>query len=139
MLLSVRMLCRRSASLMKMTRRSSDMANMSYGEAAHFSSFGYLAATVSEQDADIAVETVAGVTSFNASAARLGMPLADLDDRIAVLPAGYGVETIDHLLDEHDTLVLLKVKPLLDDIIDLLDHPEACRAIQQLARLSATE
>ena len=92
------------------------------GDASTYSSFGYLAEAVSGRDADIAVEVVAGITSFSASAARLRMPLADLDDRMAILPAGYGVETIDHVLNEHDTLVLLKVKPLLDDIIDLLER-----------------
>ena len=39
---------------------------------------------------------------------------------IAIIPAGYGIKTISHLLDEFDTLILLKVKPLLDEIIDLL-------------------
>jgi len=37
-----------------------------------------------------------------------------------VIPAAYGVPVIDRLLDEFDTLVLLKVKPLLDEVIDLL-------------------
>jgi hypothetical protein len=39
-----------------------------------------------------------------------------------VIPAAYGVEVIDHLLDEFDTLVLLKVKPLVDEVIELLEQ-----------------
>ncbi len=108
--------------VLRVLYRGTDVLFLVEGDASTYSSFGYLAGAVSELDADIAVETVAGVTSFSASAARLRMPLADLDDRMAILPAGYGVETIDHLLNEHDTLVLLKVKPLLDDIIDLLER-----------------
>jgi len=108
--------------VLRVLHRGTDVLFLVEGDASTYSSFGYLAAAVSERDADITAETVAGVTSFNASAARLRMPLADLDDRIAILPAGYGVDTIDQLLDEHDTLVLLKVKPLLDDIIDLLER-----------------
>jgi len=108
--------------VLEILHRGTDVLFLVEGDASTYSSFGYLVGAVSERDADIAVETIAGVTSYNASAARLRMPLADLDDRMAILPAGYGVDTIDHLLDEHDTLVLLKVKPLLDDLIDLLER-----------------
>ena len=108
--------------VLQVLQEGTDVLFLVEGDASTYSSFGYLAGTLSELDGKIEIETVAGVTSFNASAARLRMPLADLDDRMAILPAGYGVETIDHLLDEHDTLVLLKVKPLLDAIIDLLER-----------------
>ncbi|WP_089724212.1 precorrin-2 C(20)-methyltransferase [Candidatus Thiosymbion oneisti] len=101
-------------------RQGRDVLFLVEGDASIYSSFGYLARTLTALDPDTRVETVAGVSSFSASAARLQMPLTDLDDRMAILPAGYGTDTVDHLLDEFDTLVLLKVKPLLDDIIDLL-------------------
>ena len=87
-----------------------------------YSTFGHLARTVTALDAGIRVEVVAGVTSYQAAAAHLGLALADADDTLAILPAGYGIHTIDHLLDEFDSLVLLKVKPLLGDIIALLER-----------------
>jgi len=106
--------------VLPLLRRGTDVLFLAEGDTSTYSSFGYLADAVSALDPEIAVEAVAGVTSFHAAAARLGVPLVDLDNRMAVLPAGYGIAVIDHLLDEHDTLVLLKVKPLLDDLIDLL-------------------
>nr|VFK61076.1 MAG: precorrin-2 C(20)-methyltransferase [Candidatus Kentron sp. UNK]VFK69568.1 MAG: precorrin-2 C(20)-methyltransferase [Candidatus Kentron sp. UNK] len=92
------------------------------GDASTYSTFGPLARTVISLEETARVETVAGVSSFHAAAARLNMPLADTDDTVAIVPAGYGVATIDQLLDRFDTLVLLKVKPLLDDVIDLLEE-----------------
>jgi precorrin-2/cobalt-factor-2 C20-methyltransferase len=103
-------------------RRGTDVIFLVEGDASTYSSFGNLARTILEVEPGTAVEAVAGVTSYSAEAARVQTPLADVDDRMAVLPAGYGIETIDHLLDQFDTLVLLKVKPLLDDIIDLLER-----------------
>lgn len=47
-------------------------------------------------------------------------PLAEEDDTFAVIPAAYGIDVIARLLPDFDTLILLKVKPLLDDLIDLL-------------------
>lgn len=91
------------------------------GDASTYSTFGHLARHVKQLEASIDVETIAGVSSFNAAAARLQFPLAEVDDTVAILPANYGIETIDQLLNDFDTLVLMKVKPLLDDIIALLE------------------
>ncbi len=104
------------------------------GDASTYATFGHLARTVRGLDATVPIETVAGVPSFNAAAARLQMPLADADDTLAVLPAGYGVAMLDRLLDDFDTLVLLKVKPLLDTILDWLERRELldhCRFIEK--------
>ncbi len=90
------------------------------GDASTYSTFGHLARTVKSLDETIEIDTVAGVPSFNAAAARLNIPLADVDDTVAILPAGYGLDVISNRLANFDTLILLKVKPLLDDIIDLI-------------------
>lgn len=90
------------------------------GDASTFSTFQHLAKTVKGLDETIEIETIPGVPSFNAAAARAEIPLADTDDTVAIIPAGYGLEMIDSLLNDFDTLVLLKVKPILDDIIELL-------------------
>jgi precorrin-2/cobalt-factor-2 C20-methyltransferase len=68
------------------------------------------------------VETIPGVSSCAAAAAARGTTLAEEDETLAVIPAAYGVDIIDHLLDEFDTLVLMKVKPLVDEVIDLLEQ-----------------
>ena len=102
--------------------RGRDVCFLVEGDASTYSTFGHLARTVTALDPAVRVEVIAGVTSYQAAAAHLGVALADADDTLAILPAGYGVHTIDHLLDEFDALVLLKVKPLLDDIIALLER-----------------
>ena len=111
---------RAAEAVIETLHRGEDLLFLVEGDASTYSTFGHLARTVQALDESIEVETIAGVPSFNAAAARLQMPLADVDDTIAIIPAGYGIKTISHLLDEFDTLILLKVKPLLDEIIDLL-------------------
>lgn len=90
------------------------------GDASTYSTFGHLARTVRALDEQVVIETIAGVSSFNAAAARVAMPLAETDETVAIIPASYGIGMIERLLADFDTLVLLKVKPLLDDILDLL-------------------
>jgi len=98
-----------------------DVVFLVEGDASTFSTFQHLAKTVLALDEQANVETIAGVSSFHAAAARAKMPLADTDDTVAIIPAGYGIDMIAAQLKHFDTLVLLKVKPLLDDIIDLLE------------------
>lgn len=99
-----------------------DLVFLVEGDASTFATFGHLARVVRELAPEVEVETIPGVSSFAAAAAASGTTLAEEDETLAVIPAAYGVDIIDHLLDEFDTLVLLKVKPLVDEIIELLER-----------------
>lgn len=101
-----------------------DLVFLVEGDASTFATFGHLARVVRELAPEVEVETIPGVSSFAAAAASTGTTLAEEDETFAVIPAAYGVGVIDHLLDEFDTLALLKVKPLLDEILDLLERRE---------------
>lgn len=103
-------------------RAGRDVCFLVEGDASTYSTFGYLARTVAALDNGVPIEIIAGVSSYHAAAAQLHMPLADNDDAIAIIPAAYGIDSIERMLDDFDTLVLLKVKPLLDDVLTLLER-----------------
>ena len=86
-----------------------DLVFLVEGDASTFATFGHLARVVRELVPDIEVETIPGVSSFTAAAAATGLPLAEEDETLAIIPAAYGTGVIDHMLDEFDTLILLKV------------------------------
>lgn len=111
---------RAADTVMTWLQQGRDVLFLVEGDASTYSTFNHLSRTVQGMDPDAGVEVIAGVSSFHAAAARVNMPLTDVDDTLAVIPAGYGIHMIDRLLADFDSLVLLKVKPLLDDIIDLL-------------------
>jgi len=94
-----------------------DVAFLVEGDASTYAAFGYLSKAVKALDATVVTQTIPGVSAYHAAAARLGTPLGDNDDAVAILPAAYGVAVLDRLLNDFDTLVLLKVKPLLDELI----------------------
>ena len=99
-----------------------DLVFLVEGDASTFATFGHLARVARELAPEIEVETIPGVSSFAAAAATTGMPLAEDDETLAIIPAAYGTGVIDHMLDEFDTLILLKVKPLLDEVLELLER-----------------
>lgn len=90
------------------------------GDASTYATFGHLERTLRGLDARIEIEIVPGVTSFHAACAELQIPFSEQDDTVAIVPAAYGVGMVEGLLEDFDTLVLMKVKPLLDDLIELL-------------------
>ena len=99
-----------------------DLVFLVEGDASTFATFGHLARVVRERVPQVEVETIPGVSSFAAAAASTGTTLAEEDETFAIIPAAYGVAVINHLLDEFDTLALLKVKPLVDEVIELLEQ-----------------
>ena len=111
---------RAAARTVELLAEGRDLIFLVEGDASTFATFGHLARVVRELVPGVEVETIPGVSSFAAAAAATGTTLAEEDETFAIIPAAYGVGVIDHLLDEFDALALLKVKPLVDEIIDLL-------------------
>jgi len=103
-------------------RAGRDVLFLVEGDASTYATFGHLERTLRALDERVGVDIVPGVTSFHASCARLGVPFAEQDDTVAIVPAAYGVDMVERLLDDFDTLVLMKVKPLIDDLIALLER-----------------
>jgi len=113
---------RAAVQTVELLAKGRDLVFLVEGDASTFATFGHLARVVRELVPNVEVETIPGVSSFAAAAATTGTTLAEEDETFAIIPAAYGVEVIDHLLDEFDTLALLKVKPLVDEIIELLER-----------------
>src|SRR5205807_7424691 len=55
--------------------------------------------------------------SASAAAARAGLPVARLDEQVAVVPAAYGLERLPALLDDFATVFLLKVHSSFDKLL----------------------
>ncbi|MBI1878440.1 MAG: precorrin-2 C(20)-methyltransferase [Chloroflexi bacterium] len=72
----------------------------------------------------ISIEILPGVTSFAAAAARAQFPLSATSDRVAILPASYETDAtqLRQLLADYDTVILLKVGPVLPQILVALEE-----------------
>ncbi|CRI67297.1 Cobalt-factor II C20-methyltransferase / precorrin-2 C20-methyltransferase [Thiocapsa sp. KS1] len=98
----------------------SDVVFLVEGDASTYSTFGHLARAVRARDPRIQVRVIPGVSSFNAAAATAGQALADGEEPLAVFSAPEAMRDLDGLLAHFDALVLLKVRPVLDALIDAL-------------------
>lgn len=97
-----------------------DVAFITIGDPLLYSTFIYLLRIFRESYPQIAIEIIPGISSINTSAAVACVPLAEADERIAIIPATAGMEKVIEALATYDTVVLLKVKPLFGELLEVL-------------------
>jgi len=97
-----------------------DVAFITIGDPLLYSTFIYLLRIFRASWPQIAIEIVPGISSINNAAAVACFPLAEADERIAIIPATAGLEKVIEALAAYDTVVLLKVKPLFGELLQVL-------------------
>ncbi|MDD2365616.1 MAG: precorrin-2 C(20)-methyltransferase [Desulfuromonadaceae bacterium] len=96
------------------------VAFITIGDPLFYSTFIYLMRILREQWPQIAIEIVPGISSINAAASLASISLVEAEEKMAVIPATAGIAKIAAALAQFETVVLLKVKPLFSDILELL-------------------
>lgn len=86
-----------------------DVAFLTQGDPMLYGSFMYVMQKVQAAHPQIPIEVVPGVTSITAAAAAAKLPLVSHGERLAVLPAMYGIDDLRAVLAAYDTVVLMKV------------------------------
>jgi len=78
-----------------------------------FSTFSYVLTGVQELCPEARVEIIPGVSSVMAAAASSGVPLVTHGQKLAILPAAYGLDDLAEATSNFDTVVLMKVSPII--------------------------
>lgn len=104
----------------KRLEEGKNVAFITQGDPSVYSSWMYLLEEADERWPGIEIEIVPGVSSVTAIPAILKQPIADGKEQFCVLPATYGLEDLDRLCDQFDTIILTKVGKVIPDIIEVL-------------------
>ncbi len=97
-----------------------DVVFVTEGDPMLYSTFIHMSRLMRQEYPEVSVVSVPGVSSVNAAASRLGVPLADGDEVVAIVPANRDMPAMREALLTHDCVVFLKVAKVLDDMIALL-------------------
>jgi precorrin-2/cobalt-factor-2 C20-methyltransferase len=120
---------RAAAEIVAELRGGKSAAWVTEGDPLFYSTFVHLHEALGRYP-EVRVEIVPGVPSTFAAAARAGLPVASLDERVAVVPAAYGIERLGSLLEEYATVFLLKVHGSIDRLLaELASVPGRVRAV----------
>jgi precorrin-2/cobalt-factor-2 C20-methyltransferase len=87
---------------------------VSEGDISFYSTFTYLLKHI-KQDA-LTLEIIPGVPSFIMGAAVHQLPLAILNEKIAIVPRMKNREELKRYLQEFETVVLIKVRSVIDEL-----------------------
>lgn len=95
-------------------------AFITLGDPFIYSTYIYLFRTLRQNFPDIEVETIPGISAFNAAAARAQVPLVRGDERLAILPVTTDLRGLREAFEAFDTVILMKVGSKLDKVMALL-------------------
>ncbi|WP_027417599.1 precorrin-2 C(20)-methyltransferase [Aneurinibacillus terranovensis] len=99
-----------------------DVAFITEGDPLLYSTFIHMMRLMQEQHPDVKVVSIPGISSVNGVASRLGLPLADGDEHVAIIPATDDKEKMRDALTNHDCVVFIKVAKVIDMMVDLLQE-----------------
>jgi precorrin-2/cobalt-factor-2 C20-methyltransferase len=102
--------------------RGLSVAFITEGDPLVYSTFIYLLGESSRRWPGVPVEIVPAVSSITAVPAVTRTPLADGQERIAVLPATYGVDDLTDVLRRFDTVILMKVGSVMATVVEALER-----------------
>ena len=92
-----------------------------------------------ERYPNVTIEIVPGVSSVNAAAARLQIPLADGDEQVAIIPARDDYEAMKKTLRDHDCVVFLKVTKVMGMMIRLLREQNLLQNAAVVTKVTSKE
>ncbi|MBI5124333.1 MAG: precorrin-2 C(20)-methyltransferase [Candidatus Omnitrophica bacterium] len=111
---------RAAQSIVKELKRERTAAFVTIGDPFIYSTYIYLLETLRKYFPGIEVETVPGISAFNAAAASACLPLLKGDEKLAILPVTRTLAGLKDALKEFDTVVLMKVGSKINSVIRLL-------------------
>lgn len=99
-----------------------DAAFITLGDSMIFSTFSYVLRYMKKLAPHLPVVTVPGITSFQASAARLNTPLVEGDESLLVLSGVQGVDRYRQVSDTIENIVFLKAYRNASHIVSALEE-----------------
>lgn len=99
-------------------KKGRSAAFVTIGDPLFYSTYSHVLKKIKARGAR--TETVPGVTSLSSCLAALQLPLLEGEERLAVIPASYGLEALESTAKNFDAIVLMKVSRNYDKIVERL-------------------
>lgn len=98
------------------------VAFLTLGDPSLFSTYTYLMTRIMKFSPEVVVETIPGITSLAAAAARINLPLAESEEKLTIVPALRNAEELKEILTESSNVVLMKVSRQFPEIVRVLEE-----------------
>ena len=102
--------------------RGASVAFVTEGDASLYSTFIYLRREAPRRWPGLRIEVVPGVSSIAAVPAVTGIPIADGQECVAIVPANYGATDLARIFALFDTTILMKIGSEMPRVIEALER-----------------
>lgn len=101
-------------------KEGKDVAFVTEGDPLLYSTFIHMMRLMQECHPEVPIEVIPGISSINGAASRLGIPLADGDEHVAIVPARDNYEAMKKVLQDNDCVIFIKVAKVIDFMLEVL-------------------
>ncbi|MCP5007568.1 MAG: precorrin-2 C(20)-methyltransferase [Planctomycetes bacterium] len=98
-----------------------NVAFITIGDPFIYSSFIYLYEYAQKSWTEIQIKVIPGVSSISAVPIAAGIPVADGQERIAIIPAVYNKDDLRTIIRMFDTTILMKVSSVMTEIVEVVE------------------
>ncbi|SEB13708.1 precorrin-2/cobalt-factor-2 C20-methyltransferase [Thalassobacillus cyri] len=120
-------------------QQGKDVAFVTEGDPLLYSTFIHMQKLMQERHPEVKIKTVAGISSINGAASRLGIPLAEGDDQVAIIPARDDYETMKKVIEENDCIIFIKVAKVMHVMLDVLKELELLDHASVVTKVTSDE
>jgi precorrin-2/cobalt-factor-2 C20-methyltransferase len=102
--------------------KGKNVAFLTLGDSMTYSTFGYIARHIGTHASHISIQTIPGITSYQAAAARLNTPLVEGEESIMIVSGAKGGDRLRELAGRPENVVFLKAYRKVKDITAAIDE-----------------
>ena len=106
--------------ILDLLKQGKKVVFLTLGDPMFYSTYMYVFRLL--KDSGYPIHTIPGVPAFCAIGSKLGLPLAEGNDVLSIIPATMQEEELDKVLSAVDNVVLMKVYKNFDDIVKKLEN-----------------
>lgn len=103
-----------------MLNKGEDIAFVTLGDVSLYSTFSYLEWAIRKKEPAVKAELVPGISSIQLAAVKFEKPLALGDETYGVYPLPSEISELDSALEEHDTVMIMKIGKRLGELKNYL-------------------
>jgi precorrin-2/cobalt-factor-2 C20-methyltransferase len=120
-------------------REGKDVAFVTEGDPLLYSTFIHMMRLMQERHPEVPIEVVPGISSINGAASRLGIPLADGDEHVAIVPARDDYETMKKVIEENDCVIFIKVAKVIGLMLQILRELDLLHKASVVTKVTSDE
>jgi precorrin-2/cobalt-factor-2 C20-methyltransferase len=90
------------------------------GDPLIYSTYNYILKILKEKINPDLIETIPGINTFSHAFAKLNQPLAEGNEKMAVLPCSNDLEGYIDIIKQFDTVILMKIGKNIDKVLNLI-------------------